>query len=156
MGNPCRIKLCSSADRPCSAQHGSKAYLTSRGKAAPLPISPWWLFALRYPSRSSELSRGLWMGLGCLWGSGSPCPGTGCVVVEPGNSRPLSGRASFAQSLLKFTSPLRRSAREGHGRCSGSRGGHKNDPRAGTPLLWGKAERVGAVQPGEEKAAGRP
>ena len=32
---------------------------------------------------------------------------------------------------------------------SGSRGGHKDDPRAGASLLWGKAERVGAVQPGE-------
>ena len=30
------------------------------------------------------------------------------------------------------------------------------DPRAGAPLLWGQAERVGLVQPGEEKAAGRP
>jgi len=39
---------------------------------------------------------------------------------------------------------------------SGARGGHKDDPRAGAPLLWGKAERVGAVQPGEEKAAGTP
>ena len=39
---------------------------------------------------------------------------------------------------------------------SGSRGGHKNVPRAGAPLLWGKAERVGAVQPAEEKAPGRP
>jgi len=34
--------------------------------------------------------------------------------------------------------------------------GHKNDQRDGTPLLRGKAERVGAVQPGEEKAPGRP
>jgi len=33
---------------------------------------------------------------------------------------------------------------------------HKNDPRAGTPLLRGKAERVGVVQPGEEKALGKP
>jgi len=40
--------------------------------------------------------------------------------------------------------------------CSGAREGHKNDPRAGTPLLLGKAERSGAVQPGEEKALGRP
>ena len=32
----------------------------------------------------------------------------------------------------------------------------KNGQRAGTPLLWGKAERVGAVQLGEEKAAWRP
>ena len=39
---------------------------------------------------------------------------------------------------------------------SRSRGGHKNDLRVGTPLLWGKAERVGAVQPGEEKAPMRP
>ena len=28
----------------------------------------------------------------------------------------------------------------------------KNDPRDGTPLLQGPAERAGAVQPGEEKA----
>jgi len=32
---------------------------------------------------------------------------------------------------------------------------HKNDLRAGTPLLRRKAERVGAVQPGEEKVVGR-
>jgi len=37
-----------------------------------------------------------------------------------------------------------------------------NNPRAGTPLqgtllpLQGNAERVGSVQPGEEKAVGRP
>jgi len=34
--------------------------------------------------------------------------------------------------------------------------GHKDDSRAGTPLLRGKAERVRAVQPGEEQAVGRP
>ena len=39
---------------------------------------------------------------------------------------------------------------------SGSRGGHSNGTRAEAPLLGGKAERVGAIQPGEEKAAGRP
>jgi len=33
---------------------------------------------------------------------------------------------------------------------------HKNDQRAGMPFLGGKAERVGAVQPGEEKAPVRP
>ena len=37
-------------------------------------------------------------------------------------------------------------------RWSVSKGGHKNDPRAGGPLLQGQAEGVGAVQPGEEKA----
>jgi len=30
--------------------------------------------------------------------------------------------------------------------------GHKNDPRNGTPLLRGQAERTEAFQPGEEKA----
>jgi len=40
---------------------------------------------------------------------------------------------------------------------SGSRGDHKNDQRAGTPLQSGNAdERVGTVQPGEEQAPGRP
>jgi len=39
---------------------------------------------------------------------------------------------------------------------SGARGDPSNDPRAGTPLLGGKAGRAGAAQPGEEKAAGRP
>ena len=34
--------------------------------------------------------------------------------------------------------------------------GHKNHQRAGASLLRGQAERVGVVQPGEEKAAGRP
>lgn len=34
--------------------------------------------------------------------------------------------------------------------------GHKNDSRDGTPPLGGQAERVGAVQPGGEKALRRP
>ena len=53
--------------------------------------------------------------------------------------------------------PLEPSAQEGHG-CvgSGSRRGHKNDQRAGVPLLRGQAKKVGAVQPGEVKALERP
>jgi len=43
-------------------------------------------------------------------------------------------------------------AQERHGHVEG----HKNDQRAGTPLLGGKSERVGIVQPGEEKAVGTP
>jgi len=39
---------------------------------------------------------------------------------------------------------------------NGSSSGHKYDQRAGTSLLLGKAGRAGAVQPGEEKAVGRP
>ena len=34
--------------------------------------------------------------------------------------------------------------------------GHKNAPRDGICSLWGQAERAGAVQPGKEKALGRP
>ncbi len=34
--------------------------------------------------------------------------------------------------------------------------GHKNEPRSGTPPLQGQDERAGAVQPGKEKALGRP
>ena len=33
---------------------------------------------------------------------------------------------------------------------------HKDYQRAGTPLLGGKAERVGVLQPRKEKAPGRP
>ncbi|GAB0191304.1 mitochondrial enolase superfamily member 1 [Grus japonensis] len=39
---------------------------------------------------------------------------------------------------------------------SESRGGHQDAQRAGAPLLWRQAERVGLVQPGEEKAPGTP
>ena len=39
---------------------------------------------------------------------------------------------------------------------SGTTGGHKNDQRAGTSFLGGKAERVRAIQVGEEKAVGTP
>jgi len=38
---------------------------------------------------------------------------------------------------------------------SRSRGGRDDAQEAGAPLLWGKAEEVGFVQPGEEKALGR-
>ena len=44
-------------------------------------------------------------------------------------------------------------AQEGHGPAGV---GHKNDQRAGVPLLRGKAERARTVQPGKEKAPGRP
>jgi len=52
---------------------------------------------------------------------------------------------------------LEPSAQERHGPVgAGPEEGHKNDQRGGTPLLQGKAERVGAVQPGEEKVLGKP
>jgi len=49
------------------------------------------------------------------------------------------------------------SAQERHGPVGeGPEEGHKNDQRVRTPHLWGKAERVGVIQPGEEKCLGRP
>jgi len=65
-----------------------------------------------------------------------------CALLRPpGSPASSSGALSTGQSW----------------RCgSGARGGPSNDLRAGTPLLGGKAGRAGAVQPGEEKAAGRP
>jgi len=52
---------------------------------------------------------------------------------------------------------LEPSAQEGCGPVgAGLEEGLKDDPRAGTPLLLRKAEKVGAVQPGGEKAPGRP
>jgi len=54
-------------------------------------------------------------------------------------------------------SALEPSAQERHGPAGVSpEEDHKNDLRAGTPFLRGQAERAGAVQPGEEKAVGRP
>jgi len=51
---------------------------------------------------------------------------------------------------------LEPSVQERHGPSGvGPNEGQKNNQRAGAPLLWGKTERVGAVQPGEEKAPGR-
>jgi len=56
----------------------------------------------------------------------------------------------FWQFLTSSCSFIRRTWR-----CwSGARGGHEDDPRAGAPLLRGQVEGAGAVQPGEEKAAG--
>ncbi|KAK4820564.1 hypothetical protein QYF61_001627 [Mycteria americana] len=52
---------------------------------------------------------------------------------------------------------LEPSAQEGHGAVgAGPEEGHENDLRAGAPILRGQAERVRTVQPGEEKATGRP
>ena len=74
---------------------------------------------------------------------------------EGGDSAPLlrSGETLPRSPASKLWSPQHRRAMD---LLEGARGGHSNDPRAGTPLLWWKAERVGAVQPGQEKAPGRP
>jgi len=68
----------------------------------------------------------------------SLCP---ALVRPPENPASSSGALSTGQTWSCW---------------SGARGGPSNDPRAGTPLLEGKAGRAGAVQPGEGKAPGRP
>ncbi|GAB0189971.1 cAMP-dependent protein kinase inhibitor alpha [Grus japonensis] len=52
---------------------------------------------------------------------------------------------------------LESSVQERHGPIGvGPEEGHEDDQEDGTPLLLGQAERVGVVQPGEEKALARP
>ena len=73
--------------------------------------------------------------------------------IEGGDSAPLLHSGETPPGVLHPA--LEPSAQEGHGAVgAGPVEGYKNDQRA--PLLWGKAERVGAVQSGEEKAARRP
>ncbi|KAK4827360.1 hypothetical protein QYF61_017285 [Mycteria americana] len=77
------------------------------------------------------------------------------VIVEGGDSAPLLCSGETPPAVLRPA--LEPSAQQGHGAVgAGPEEGHENDPRAGAPLLRGQAERVGVVQPGEEKAAGRP
>jgi len=72
-------------------------------------------------------------------GGSDPLPCSG--ETPPGSPASSSGALSTGQTWSCW---------------SRARGGPSNDARAGTPLLGGKAGRVGAGQPGEENAAGRP
>ena len=75
--------------------------------------------------------------------------------VKGGDSAPLLCSGETPPGVL--CPALQPSALERHGPGgAGREEGHRNDQRAGTPLLWSKVERVGAVHPGEEKALGRP
>jgi len=71
--------------------------------------------------------------------------------LREGDSAPLLCSGETSPGVL--CPALEPSAQERHGPVGV---GPENDNRHGTPLLWGKAERVGALQPGEEKAPGRP
>lgn len=100
MGDPCRIKFCTSADRTCSTQHGSKAYFMSRGTLAPLPVLQWELFALLSLSRASPWAVDV-PGVVCREIALST-PGEAAWLWSPVSTPPLSGRACFAQSMVKF------------------------------------------------------
>ena len=76
--------------------------------------------------------------------------------VEGGDSAPLLCSGETPPGVLRPALDVP-SAQERHGTVgAGTEEGHKNDLRAGAPLLGGRAERPGVVAPGEEKAAGRP
>jgi len=75
--------------------------------------------------------------------------------IEGGDSTPLlySGETSPGVLCLALEPP----AQKGCGPIGADpEEGDEKDQRAGAPLLGGKAERVGVIQPGEEKAVGRP
>ena len=75
--------------------------------------------------------------------------------VGGGDPAPLLCSGETSPGVLRPA--LEPPAQEGHGAIgAGPEEGHKNDPRAGTPFLGGQAERLEAVQPGEEKAVGTP
>jgi len=65
-----------------------------------------------------------------------------------GDSAPLLRSGERPPGVLPPA--LEPSALERHGPDGAGPEGHKNDQRAGTPLLGGKAESVGVVQPREE------
>ena len=68
------------------------------------------------------------------------CPSAPLLWDLPGSPSSSSGALSTGQTWTCWS-------RAGEG--------NKNGQRAGAPLLGGKAEKVGAVQPGEEKGPGR-
>jgi len=75
--------------------------------------------------------------------------------VKGGDSVPLLHSSKTPLGVL--CPALGSTAQERHGPVGmDPEEGHKNDQRTGAPLLQGKAERVAVVQPGEQKAAGRP
>ena len=75
--------------------------------------------------------------------------------VNRGDSAPLLHSGETPPGVLHPA--LEPSAQERHGLVgAGPEEGHKNGQRDGAHLLWEKIERAGAIQPGEEKALGRP
>jgi len=73
--------------------------------------------------------------------------------LKGGDSAPLLCSGETSSGLLcPALEPLAQARHVAVG--VGPEEGHKSDQRAGVPLLRGKAEKDGAVQPGEEKTVG--
>lgn len=68
-----------------------------------------------------------------------------CIYLEYISDRLPLGRVSFLKSVGKTWGLLRVGPEEGN----------KNDQRARAPLLLRQAERLGVIQPGDEKALRR-
>ena len=74
---------------------------------------------------------------------------------EGGDSAPLLRSHETPPGVLRPA--LEPPAQEGHGAVGANpEESDKDDARAGAPILRGQAKRVGADQPGKEKALGRP
>ena len=95
---------------------------------------------------------------GKLLAQGQSCPGLHQKQRgqqgEEGDSAPLLRSAETPPEVLHPA--LEPSAQEGHGPVGAGPEEATKMIQGLEPLLWGKAERVGAVQPAKENAAGRP
>ena len=123
------------------AESGLRAALRRRTWGWWLMRSSTWPSNVHSQPRRATVSWAAAKAVWTAWWGRWFCPSTPLWSDSAGSPASSSGALSTGQTWSCW---------------NGFRGGHSNDLRAGIPLLWGKAERVDTVQPGEEKAAGRP
>ena len=148
------------------------------------PPNPFWLsfycclqaLVLQYPSWNLDEELALSLDWGVIWGNFGDCKNLSFgnkIFIHINVVYLFKLHLSLVYSTLykvrmkyhrtpvrpgvQLCSPLSSGPQERHGPVrAGPEEATKNDQKAGTPLLWGRSERAGAVQPGEEKAPGRP